>query len=156
MLLRNRLTAPTRLMSSERNNLLNLTDGGNFRHREWRHVCQKQKKDFTDHFIDILKIIKPWKVPAHLPVLKYLISSLMICCFQVLFLKTEKWKWSVRNCDFILNLCLVFVLIELICINILGGGFRRRSESFKSELTHFLWMMNLVLSYVSTIITKHS
>lgn len=29
-----RLTAPTRLMSSDRNNFLNLTDGGNFQHRE--------------------------------------------------------------------------------------------------------------------------
>jgi len=30
---------PTRLMISLRNILLYLTDGGNFRHRGWRHVC---------------------------------------------------------------------------------------------------------------------
>lgn len=43
---------PTCLMSWERNSLLNLTEGGNFLHSEWRHVYGKDKdcgKKFNVH-----------------------------------------------------------------------------------------------------------
>lgn len=89
----------TRLMSSVRNDFLKRKDGGNRRHRGWRHVWEKGQSKVSGFIL--LCIMQQWLfewITHTLPFLRPLESCLMICCVPAPFPKSRNETPSRHVC----------------------------------------------------------